>query len=59
MGSRMAEVITTTFLFIAMALSWIAFVQVGFFHHDAHVALAPLHSVRATSRSIGRCASTR
>jgi NADH-quinone oxidoreductase subunit L len=40
-GSRMAEVITTTFLFLAMALSWIAFVQVGFFHQDAHVTLAP------------------
>jgi NADH-quinone oxidoreductase subunit L len=39
-GSRVAEVVTTTFLFIAMALSWIAFVQVGFFKQDAHVLLA-------------------
>ncbi len=39
-GSRSAEVITTTFLFIAMILSWIAFVQVGFLKQDTHVALA-------------------
>src|SRR4051812_24908855 len=29
-GSRAAEVITTTLLFFAMILSWIAFVLVGF-----------------------------
>jgi len=40
-GSRSAELITTTFLFISMILSWIAFVQVGFLHHDVHVSLAP------------------
>ncbi|MGZ6006671.1 MAG: proton-conducting transporter transmembrane domain-containing protein, partial [Rhizomicrobium sp.] len=40
-GSRMAEAVTTTFLFIAMALSWVAFIQVGFFQQDAHVTLAP------------------
>lgn len=40
-GSRMAEAVTTTFLFIAAALSWVAFIQVGFFHEDAHVTLAP------------------
>ena len=40
-GSRMAEAVTTTFLFIAAALSWISFVQVGFFHQDVHVTLAP------------------
>src|SRR5262245_29077281 len=33
-GSRAAEVITTSLLFIAMALSWVAFVRVGFGHYD-------------------------
>ena len=33
-GSRITELITTTFLMISMILSWIAFVQVGFGHHD-------------------------
>ena len=37
-GSRAAELITTTLLFISMILSWIAFVQVGF-GQDAHVTL--------------------
>src|SRR5665213_2544575 len=36
-GSRMAELITTTLLLICMILSWIAFVQVGFAHHDMRV----------------------
>ena len=36
-GSRSAELITTTLLLISMILSWIAFVQVGFGHHDEHV----------------------
>ena len=36
-GSRTAELITTTLLLIAMILSWIAFVQVGFAHHDMRV----------------------
>jgi NADH-quinone oxidoreductase subunit L len=36
-GSRTAELITTTLLMISMILSWIAFVQVGFGHHDEHV----------------------
>ena len=39
MGSRAAEVITTSFLFIAMVLSWIAFARVGFGHYDERVAL--------------------
>ena len=39
MGSRFAEVITTTFLFISMLLSWMAFFKVGFGHQDAHVPL--------------------
>ena len=36
-GSRLAELITTTLLLISMILSWIAFVQVGFGHHDERV----------------------
>ncbi|HTT46528.1 MAG TPA: NADH-quinone oxidoreductase subunit L, partial [Pseudolabrys sp.] len=36
-GSRTAELITTTLLMISMILSWIAFVQVGFGHHDENV----------------------
>ena len=36
-GSRITELITTTLLMISMILSWIAFVQVGFAHHDARV----------------------
>ena len=40
-GSRAAELITTTLLFVSCALSWIAFVQVGLFHQDAHVRLLP------------------
>ena len=39
MGSRAAEVITTSFLFVAMVLSWIAFARVGFGHYDERVAL--------------------
>ena len=38
-GSRTAELITTTLLMISMILSWIAFVDVGFAHHDARVAI--------------------
>jgi NADH-quinone oxidoreductase subunit L len=33
--------VTTVFLFASMLLSWIAFVDVGFFHHDSRVALFP------------------
>ncbi|MEZ5787499.1 MAG: NADH-quinone oxidoreductase subunit L [Xanthobacteraceae bacterium] len=40
-GSGVAEVVTTAFLFIAMALSWIAFIRVGFGHQDARVIIAP------------------
>jgi NADH-quinone oxidoreductase subunit L len=36
-GSRTAELITTTLLLIAMILSWISFVQVGFAHQDMRV----------------------
>jgi NADH-quinone oxidoreductase subunit L len=39
MGSRFAEAVTTTFLFIAMVLSWMAFVRVGFWAEDARVPL--------------------
>jgi len=38
-GSRAAEIITTSFLFIAMVLAWIAFWRVGFFHEDERVTL--------------------
>jgi NADH-quinone oxidoreductase subunit L len=37
-GSRAAELITTSLLFVSMILSWIAFVAVGF-GHDVHVNL--------------------
>ncbi|MEJ2625307.1 MAG: NADH-quinone oxidoreductase subunit L [Pseudolabrys sp.] len=40
-GSRMTEVITTTFLMISFVLSWIAFVQVGFGHHTTRVEVFP------------------
>src|ERR1043165_4578958 len=38
-GSRSAELITTTLLMISMILSWIAFVDVGFQHHDVRVPI--------------------
>jgi NADH-quinone oxidoreductase subunit L len=38
-GSRAAEIITTSFLMIAMVLSWIAFVRVGFGSHDERITL--------------------
>ncbi|MFG1398522.1 NADH-quinone oxidoreductase subunit L [Roseixanthobacter pseudopolyaromaticivorans] len=37
LGARPAEIITTAFLFISCALAWVAFFQVGFGGHDAHV----------------------
>ena len=40
-GSRAAELITTTFLMIAMVLSWIALWRVGFGHADERIALFP------------------
>jgi NADH-quinone oxidoreductase subunit L len=40
-GSRAAELITTGLLLAAAALSWFAFVDVGFMHHDVRVALFP------------------
>ena len=40
-GSRSAELITTTFLFISMLLSWIAFVRVGFSHQEVHEVVSP------------------
>src|SRR5262245_24147903 len=40
-GSRPAELVTTVFLFASMLLSWFAFVNVGFGHHDGHGALFP------------------
>ena len=50
-GSRLAEAITTTLLFIAAALSWIAFVQVGFFHQRCACHARLVHSL---GRSQGR-----
>ncbi len=41
MGSYSAELITTTLLFIAMVLSWIALWRVGFGHQDARDAIMP------------------
>jgi NADH-quinone oxidoreductase subunit L len=41
MGSRTAELITTTLLFISMVLSWIAFARVGFSHQEAHEVVLP------------------
>jgi NADH-quinone oxidoreductase subunit L len=38
-GSRPAELVTTVFLFGSMLLSWFAFVDVGFLHHDSRVSL--------------------
>jgi len=38
-GSRLAEVITTGLLFVACALSWYAFVTVGFGGHEAKIAV--------------------
>src|ERR1700758_1638941 len=40
-GSRAAELITTGLLFVSAALSWVVLVDVGFLHHDAHIALFP------------------
>src|ERR1700733_2399689 len=40
-GSRAAELITTGLLLVAAVLSWFAFVDVGFWHHDARIALFP------------------
>jgi NADH-quinone oxidoreductase subunit L len=40
-GSRFTEIVTTVFLFASMLLSWVAFVDVGFAHHDSRVALVP------------------
>jgi NADH-quinone oxidoreductase subunit L len=40
-GSRAAELVTTVLLFASMLLSWVAFVDVGFAHHDARVTLFP------------------
>jgi NADH-quinone oxidoreductase subunit L len=40
-GSRSAELITTTLLFISMVLSWIAFVRVGFSHQDVREVVLP------------------
>jgi NADH-quinone oxidoreductase subunit L len=38
-GSRFAEAVTTTFLFISMLLSWMALVQIGYGHTQVRVQL--------------------
>ncbi|MFL6799304.1 MAG: NADH-quinone oxidoreductase subunit L [Xanthobacteraceae bacterium] len=40
-GSRAAELATTVFLFASMLLSWVAFVDVLYAHHDGRMALFP------------------
>jgi NADH-quinone oxidoreductase subunit L len=40
-GSRVAEAVTTVFLFASMLLSWVAFVDIGFAHHDTRIAVLP------------------
>ena len=40
-GSRTAELITTTLLFIAMVLSWIAFYRVGLGHEEVREQVLP------------------
>jgi NADH-quinone oxidoreductase subunit L len=40
-GSRTAELITTTLLFISMLLSWLAFTRVGFSHQEVHETVLP------------------
>ncbi|MET4293299.1 NADH-quinone oxidoreductase subunit L [Bradyrhizobium sp. LB8.2] len=40
-GSRGAELITTAFLFVSAALSWMTLVNVGFMHHDMRIPLLP------------------
>ena len=45
LGARPSELVTTTLLFVSMALSWVAFALVGFGHQDSHVPLATfIHS---------------
>ncbi|EAQ34038.1 NADH dehydrogenase subunit L [Nitrobacter sp. Nb-311A] len=39
MGSRAAELITTTLLIVSAVLSWMTLIDVGFMHHDARIAL--------------------
>jgi NADH-quinone oxidoreductase subunit L len=40
-GSRATEIVTTAFLLISAALSWVTFVDVGLLHHDARIQLFP------------------
>src|SRR2546423_1855110 len=40
-GSRFAEIVTTVFLFASMLLSWVAFADIGFAHHDTRVSILP------------------
>ncbi len=40
-GSRAAELITTGLLLLGAGLSWATLIDVGFYHHDARIALFP------------------
>jgi NADH-quinone oxidoreductase subunit L len=40
-GSRTAELITTTLLFISMVLSWVALARAGFAHQETHEVVMP------------------
>src|SRR5580704_7729144 len=40
-GTLAAELITTGLLLVGAALSWFVFIDVGFMHHDARIALFP------------------
>jgi NADH-quinone oxidoreductase subunit L len=55
-GTRAAEFITTGLLLVSAVLSWFVFVDVGFMHHDARIALFPWIN---SGRCRGRCGSIR
>ena len=59
-GDRPAQIVTCAALLIAAALSIFVFVRIGFGHeNDARRSDLSPGSIRARSRSPGRCASTR
>ena len=59
LGPRPSEIVTTALLFVAAALSWVAFFQVGFGSGATRVQVAQWMSPRAISWSTGRSGSTR
>ena len=59
LGPRPSEIITTALLFVAAALSWVAFFQVGFGSGADPRSRSRNGSPRATSWSTGRSGSTR